>query len=229
MASARSSLGLVFLTTTALICGIWLGSSYGGSSIEPVGASTPVALPAPPSAPWRNETPIISAPLPDFRQEMAPAASVSEVQEQENKPAVETVHERLADLEAIVTTLPDYDGTDAGVRRKYEGMTPQELEMVYPMLRSRRVKEMFATLDSAISAGLHQTEIVPAGGKMDFSPYWVPGDSFHVVAHRAEPHSSGGVEYRFLSFDLARFPEVYIRGFEETWVGDRVDEAQEGE
>ncbi len=141
-----------------------------------------------------------------------------------------SIKHMLSDLEATISRLPDFDGTDAGVRQKYEGLTLEELKMVYPLLRAKRKEEMFAALDSAIQAGLHRSEIIPPGGSMDFSRYRVSGDSFHAIAHRAEPHGSGGSEYKFVSFDLENFPEVYIRSFEETWVGDRIDEADaEGE
>jgi hypothetical protein len=218
---------MVALAATCFSIGLRVGSAAeqpNDAVLEPEAVSAPDVQ----SRDRESGSVNLQEPAPAAREQIAPSVAIP--REETEVEVTRTIQPLLAELEEAISQLPDFDGTDAGVRQKYDGLTLEELKMVYPLLRAKRKEEMFSALDSAIQAGLHRSEIIPSGGSMDFSRYRVPGDSFHAIAHRAEPHGSGGAEYKFVSFDLENYPEVYIRSFEETWVGDRIDEADaEGE
>lgn len=140
-------------------------------------------------------------------------------------PPRQTVSEQLASLQSVIESLPEYDGTDAGFRKKYLGLGPRDLERIYPVLAEIRKKEMFAALDDAIARGKQEVFVAAAGQPMDFGQWSPPGTTVQAFAHRAEPLGSGAIEYRVVRFGTANYPDVYARILEETWVHDRLDEA----
>lgn len=141
------------------------------------------------------------------------------------EPSELLVAEELDELTAALELLPEYDGTNAGMRRKYAGLDASALARVYPILRELRSAEVEAALDAAIARGEYETEIVPPGETLDPSRLGAPGDLVQAIGHRAEPLPGGGYEYKIVRFDEERFRGVYVRLLEDQWVHEQVDRA----
>jgi hypothetical protein len=51
------------------------------------------------------------------------------------------------------------------------------------------------------------------------------GQALNVHAHRSEPLPGGGYEHKIAVFDQVRFPDMYSRAMEESWVHYQIHQA----
>ncbi|HED66333.1 MAG TPA: hypothetical protein ENJ09_12365 [Planctomycetes bacterium] len=133
-----------------------------------------------------------------------------------------SIAENMGGLRALVLELPEFDGTDAGIRKKYEGLSREDLKSVYPILMVVQRQEMAEALDLAIETGLASVEITSGDTMVDTSKYQTPGEIVNTVAHRATPLADGTVEHVLANLDKDHFPDMYVRSYELSWVANQV-------
>lgn len=121
--------------------------------------------------------------------------------------------------------VPIYDGTNLGFEDKYSGKTPEELLEINPVIRRYYREDLFRYTDLAIEIGDFSVEMIEAGGSLDFSKYQDPDDALAVVGYRSERMADGGHIYKVASLSREKYPEMYARAMELSWVHYQVRQA----